>query len=487
MPSPILPILPYSRREFLRRSACGFGSLALAALVHETLSAGESLAPRAPMHAPRAKRVIFLFMQGGPSQVDLFAEKPLLVRDHGQPIPFSLPDGIAEDGIENSLLLKPVAPLSRHGQSGMAWSDLLPHLARQVDDLCLLNGLVADNPAHPPAVLQMQTGYTQGAHPALGSWVSYGLGTENRNLPGFVTIAPLMGGDGGGSHLFHSAYLPAIHQGTPVAMANAGQPEAGMTPLDSVRFLNRPGLPPARQRRQLDYLLDLNEKLAVQATGDPQMEGMLEAMELAFRMQTTAPQLFDLSHESDVTQALYGIGEKATDTFGKRCLLARRLVESGVRFVQLTLGGWDHHRDIRDDLPKICTTMDKPVAGLLADLKSRGLLEETLVVWAGEFGRSPYDQDIIGGTSSRDNFGRTHNPYGFSGWLAGGGVRGGLTYGETDDYGFRTVAGRVHVHDLHATILHLLGINHEKLTWRHAGRDVRITDVNGEVVKEILA
>lgn len=488
MSTPLFPLgRSWSRRDFLRRTACGFGSLAFSALCAQQARAAGQLAPRAPMFPARAKRVIFLFMQGGPSQVDLFAPKDLLIRDHGKPIPFSIPEAMTEDGIENSKLLKPIAGVSQKGGSGMWFSDLLPETSRHVDRLCLLNGMVADNPAHPPAVLQMQTGYTQGLHPSLGSWVSYGLGTENQNLPGFVTIGPLLTGDGGGSQLFHSAYLPAMHQGTAVGTGKEGPPEPGMMAADTLSFLERADLPPAAQRRQLDYIRQLNRNLGDAVPGDPQLDGMVEAMDLAFRMQMTAPALFDLKSESAATRALYGIGEKTTDQFGKRCLLARRMVEAGVRFVQVTLSGWDHHANLRANLPKLCTTMDRPVAGLLSDLQSRGMLDDTLVVWCGEFGRSPYDQDISVGKNAADTYGRGHNPYGFSGWLAGGGVKGGLTHGATDDYGYRAVDGKVHVHDLHATILHLLGLDHEKLTYRHAGRDFRITDVYGEVVKEIIA
>jgi len=476
----------FSRRNFLRTTACGFGALAFGALAQRA-GAASQLSPRPPMHAPRAKRVIFLFMQGGPSQVDLFASKPLLERDHGKPIPFTIPEGMAEDGIENSKLLKPIAGVRQHGESGMWFGDLLPHTGRLVDDICLLNGMVADNPAHPPAVLQLHTGHTQGAHPSFGSWVSYGLGTENENLPGFITIAPQFTGDGGGSHLFHSGYLPAMHQGTAVGIGQEEPLADAMAPMDSISYLDRNDLPPSEQKRQLDFIRRLNRDLSPRAPADPRIDGMIEAMDLAFRMQTAAPQLFGLGGESEATKALYGIGDKTTDQFGKRCLLARRLVEAGVRFVQVNLGGWDHHNNIRANLPKACATMDKPVAGLLTDLKARGLLNDTLVLWSGEFGRSPYDQDITGGKGAPDTYGRGHNPHGFSCWLAGGGVKGGYTHGATDDYGYRAVSGKVHLHDLHATMLHLLGLDHEKLTYRHAGRDFRLTDVYGGVVKEIIA
>ncbi len=472
------PLPTCTRRQFLRMTSCGFGSVALAGLLSEHLTAATNpLTPHAPHFKPRAKHVIFLFMQGGPSQIDLFEHKPRLVKDHGKPIPFSRPKDEAEDGVENSKLLGPVAPISRRGQCGMWWSDLLPSLAKQVDRLCLLNAMVADNPAHPPAAMQIQTGYTTGPHPAMGAWISYGLGTENRNLPGFVTLSPLLTGDGGGPHLFGSAYLPAVHQGMPVGL-DGGRPV--------VRYLGRPNLA-ARQREQLALLETMNRDLQERAGVDDKLESMIRSFELAFRMQAAVPELFDLSRESTATRKLYGLGEGASDSFGKRCLLARRLVESGVRFVQVTHGGWDHHQSIRKALPGVCATVDRPIAGLLADLHARGLLEETLVIWTGEFGRSPYDQDISLGKDSAETFGRGHNPYGFSAWLAGGGIKGGLTHGATDEYGYRAIEGKVHVHDLHATILHLLGLDHTKLTYRHAGRDFRLTDVFGRVVKEILA
>ncbi len=478
------PPLPFgSRRDFLRTTACGFGSVALAGLLSERLAAaGNPLAARPPHFRPRARRVIFLFMQGGPSHLDLFEHKPRLANEHGKPIPFRRPKDEAEDGIENSKLLAPVARVRRRGESGTWWSDLMPALGEQVDRICLLNGMVVDNPAHPPAVMQMQTGYTTGPHPSLGSWVSYGLGTETRDLPGFVTVAPQMTGDGGGPHLFGSAYLPAVHQGMAVGSAEEGGPGS-----PGIRYLGRPGLAAGRQRRQLALVEAMNRDLLERAAVDDRLEGMIQSFELAFRMQASAPGLLDIARESAATRKLYGIGERPTDVMGRCCLLARRLVESGVRFVQVTQGGWDHHQSIRAALPGTCAAGDKPVAGLLADLHARGLLEDTLVVWTGEFGRSPYDQDISLGKDGKETYGRGHNPYGFSAWLAGGGIKGGTTYGATDEYGYRAVEGTVHVHDLHATILHLLGLDHEKLTFRHAGRDFRLTDVYGRVVKEILA
>src|SRR5438046_2525466 len=306
------PLPACTRRQFLRTASCGFGSVALAGLLSEHLPAATNpLAPHAPHFKPRAKHVIFLFMQGGPSQIDLFEHKPRLVKEHGKPIPFSRPKDEAEDAIEHSKLLAPVAPISRRGQCGMWWSDLLPNLAKQVDRLCLLNAMVADNPAHPPAAMQIQTGYTTGPHPAMGAWVSYGLGTENRNLPGFVTLSPLLNGDGGGPHLFGSAYLPAVHQGMPVGLEPDGRPV--------VRYLGRPDLA-ARQREQLALLESMNRDLQERAGVDDKLESMIRSFELAFRMQAAVPELFDLSRESTATRRLYGLGEGATDSFGKRCL-----------------------------------------------------------------------------------------------------------------------------------------------------------------------
>jgi len=464
-----------SRRQFLRTSACGFGSIALAGLASDNLAAAHPLAERPPHFSPRARHVIFLFMEGGPSQIDLFQYKPRLVKEHGGPIPFDRPEDMTADGVENSKLLKPVAGISRQGESGMWWSDLMPHTAKLVDDICLLNGMHTDNPAHPPAIMQLHTGYTRGRHPSLGAWVSYGLGTENGNLPGFVTLNPPMSAATGGPHLFASSYLPAIHQGTAIRSGN------------KISHLGRSDVTPSAQREQLAIVEEMNRELMARIHVDNQLEGMIQAMELAFRMQTEAPALMNLANESQTTQKFYGIGEEETDAFGRRCLLARRFVEAGVRFVQVTDNGWDHHGMIRQELPKRCRAVDKPIAGLIADLKSRGLLDETLIVWTGEFGRTSYDQDVSLGKDAQETYGRGHNPLGFSAWLAGGGVKGGLTHGQTDEYGFRAIDGKVHLHDLHATILHLLGLDHERLSYPYKGRNFRLTDVEGHVVREIVS
>ncbi|MCB1077217.1 MAG: DUF1501 domain-containing protein, partial [Verrucomicrobiae bacterium] len=323
------------------------------------------------------------------------------------------------------------------------------------------------------AILQFHTGTFAEVRPSMGAWISYGLGTENQNLPGFVTIHP------SGVRTYGNAFLPAVHQGTSLSIPQ----DEKVLPIENLRNVSAND---RIQRRRIDFIQRLNRGLVDDLHGDPNMEGMIQNMELAFRMQTTTPQIVDLSHESEATLKMYGVGGKDTDKTGRACLLARKLAEAGVRFVQVTVGGWDHHGDIRGNLPKLCAQTDQPVAALIKDLKSRGMLEDTLVLWSGEFGRTPWSQDLSG-TAPIEKHGREHQPESFCAWMAGGGVRGGYTHGETDEMGYRVVDGKVHVHDLHATILHLLGMDHLSLTWRHLGRDYRLTDVYGEVVKEILA
>jgi hypothetical protein len=455
-----------NRRHFLRSTACGFGSLAL-----------NSILARAgvPHFAPKAKRVIFLFMAGGPSQHDLFDFKPRLAKSHGERVGItSLPRGIPV-GTGNFLTLGPVAKFAPRGQSGMVISDLMPHLHRITDDICLLRGMQVDNPAHDLASLQFHTGSFNDVRPSMGAWVSYGLGTENRNLPSFISIQA-----GSDVRTYGSAFLPAAHQGTVI----------GSVPTDlktpAIRFLNDPTATAEDQRREINFVQNMNQRLLARSEQDAQMEGMIQSFELAFRMQAETPKLVDLSRESKATLDLYGVGAEPTDKSARACLLARRLSEAGVRFVQVTLDGWDHHGDIRSALPKSTAKCDQPCAALVQDLKARGLLDETLVIWSGEFGRTPWSQDLSG-TAPIEKHGREHQPESFSAWLAGGGVRGGLVHGETDEFGYQTVNGRVHIHDLHATVLHLLGFDHERLTYRHSGRDYRLTDVYGEVVREIIA
>jgi hypothetical protein len=465
-----------NRRRFLECAACGFGSVALQAMLADVARAAESpLAGRAPHFAPRAKRVIFLFMSGGPSQHDLFVPKPRLVRDHGKRVGVTnLPRGIPV-GTEKFLTLGPAAEFAPRGHSGAMISSLLPHLAGVADELCFLHGMQVDNPAHDLAILQFNTGVINEVRPSMGAWVSYGLGTENSNLPSYISIHA-----GSDVRAHGSAFLPAAHQGTVIGNIPKDQKES------AIRYLNNPQATPEAQRREIDFVQKINRRLLTRVVEDRVMEGMMDSFELAFRMQAETPRLVDLSGESPATLKLYGIGEKTTDKNGRACLLARRLCEAGVRFIQVSIGGWDHHGNIRDALPKTCAEADQPVAALIGDLKTRGLLDDTLVVWSGEFGRTPWSQDLSG-TAPIETHGREHQPESFTAFLAGGGVRRGFSHGVTDEFGYQVVEGRVHIHDLHATILHLLGLDHERLTWRHAGRDYRLTDVHGDIVQEILA
>ncbi len=456
-----------NRRQLLQRVGTGFGSLALAALLaEETRAASPSacpLAPRPPHFPPRARRVIFLFMPGGPSQVDTFDPKPRLTRDHGKPSPKLYL------GQKRNLLASPWK-FQKYGESGLEVSDLFPCVGSCIDQLCVLRGMVADDVNHPGGCLQMNTGERVATRPSLGAWVTYGLGTENQNLPGFIAIGP--GPLIEGARQYGAAFLPAAHQGTFVSDLT-----------NPIRNLRNNQVGPDRQRRELDTLRRLNEIHRVDRAEDSHLSARIESFELAYRMQVQAPDAFDLTRETDRVQQLYGIDRKETATFGRQCLLARRLVERGVRFVQLyhTTGGfqpWDQHSDLKGGHAKNALATDRPIAGLLKDLRARGLWEDTLVVWGGEFGRTPAAE----GANGRD-----HHPYGFTMWLSGGGVRGGLAHGATDEFGWDAVEDRVHVHDLHATILHLLGLDHKKLKYRHTGRDFRLTDVYGTPVTSILA
>ncbi len=460
-----------SRRDALRTTACGFGSLALSAMLHEAAIAGGSAPILASHHRARARRVIFLFMQGGPSQVDMFDYKPRLAKENGASLPFELPSTEATVGLDATKLLGPVSGFRHRGECGLYMTDLWPHVGKLADELCVLRGMVTDSPNHPVATQMLHTGTTNAHLPSMGAWISYGLGTENSRLPSYLTILPAEG-----EKNYGSAFLPAKHQATPIEeVASSGRPP--------IRHLTDPKVPAERQRRRIDLIQTFNRRQLERAGADLKLEGVIESFELAFRMQTETPQLVDLAGETPATLDLYGINQSPTDRFGRQCLLARRLAEAGVRFVQVSMGGWDHHGSIRSGLPQQCAISDRPIAGLLTDLKTRGLLDDTLVVWAGEFGRTPFSQDLGG---SGKNVGREHNPRGFTIWMAGGGVRGGVTHGVTDEYGYRAVDGKVHIHDLHATILHLLGIDHERLTFRHGGRDFRLTDVYGRVVDEVL-
>jgi hypothetical protein len=465
----------WTRRQLLQTTACGFGSLALQGLLTSVASAARQAPSLAgPHHVPRAKRIIFLFMAGGPSQADLFDPKPFIARHHGQTVAAPVDDQQLRVGVEKFLAMGPVAPVRPRGQCGMTISDLLPNLAGVADDLCMLRAMCTDNNAHAPATLQFHTGALAEARPSMGAWISYGLGNENENLPSFVTIHPP-----GDVRTYGASFLPPVHQGTPLTV-----------PTDDktlpIKYLRDTESDASVQRQRLDFLQGMNRRLLDQVHTDAQMEGIIESFELAFRMQAETPQLVDLSSESAATLQLYGVDEGPSNRNGRACLLARRLSESGVRFVQVTMDGWDHHADIRGALPRSCAAADRPVAGLIGDLKQRGLLDETLVLWSGEFGRSPWSQDLSG-TSPIETHGRDHQQECFCAFLAGAGVKAGLTYGATDDFGYRPIEGRVHLYDLQATLLHLLGLDHERLTHRHAGRDFRLTDVYGRLVGEILA
>lgn len=485
MSAHLLQPMPQTRREFLSRLGGGFGTVALSALATEQALAAAPdplapLAPRPPHHPARAKRIILLWMQGGPSQADLFDFKPRLLKDAGEKIPFDL----AEDGTrykEISRLLPPVGEFQRAGQSGLSISKLFPHLATKADELCVLRGMQTDSPAHPGAIRLFQTGSLQFVRPSFGSWVTYGLGSENQNLPGFVVISPVIFGDDGSPLHYNNVFLPAAHQGTRIGLASIPVKQS------KIGHLGDPNLAVDLQRRQLDLIQARNRRDLSALGGDRNMEGFIESYELAFRMQMQAPEVLDIERESETTRQLYGIGTDPTDNYGRKCLMARRMIESGVRFVQVTDWAWDHHNSIRSTLPKSCAQIDRPITGLLTDLKQRGLLEDTLVVWTGEFGRTPYDQDLSNGKSGTDTRGRDHNPHCWTMWMAGAGVRPGFVYGETDEWAYKAVDGKVHVHDLHATLLHLLGLDHKRLTYRYSGRDFRLTDVFGNVRSEFLA
>ncbi|MBT5886137.1 MAG: DUF1501 domain-containing protein [Planctomycetaceae bacterium] len=473
MLEPTESIVP-SRRDFLRATSCGFGTLALNSILQRQASADSiknditnPLATRQPHFPARAKRVIFLFMSGGPSQMDLFDYKSHLAQRAGEPIPYKLPKTEATVGLDNTRLLGPVTGFMHQGECGLYMSDLLPHLGQHADDLCVLRAVQADSPNHPVAIRQLHTGNLFDTVPSMGSWLSYGLGTENQQLPSYITILPQEG-----ERNFSSAFLPAIHQGTAIEQVGTSPDKA------PIRHLTDSQIPVKVQRRRIDLIQSINQRQLDHLKVDQQMEGVIESFELAFRMQTETPRLVDFAEESKETLALYGINGSPTDGFGRQCLLARRFAEAGVRFIQVSLGGWDHHNKIATGLPDRCAVSDKPVAGLLTDLKTRGLLDDTLVLWGGEFGRTPHAQN---------GDGREHNHHGFTMWMAGGGVKGGITHGVTDDFGYYGVEGQVHINDLHATMLHLLGLDHERLTFDHHGRPFRLTDVAGKVVQEIIA
>jgi len=457
-----------SRREALKQMGAGFGWLALTSLLAEEAGASGPLALREPHFAPRAKRVIMLFMFGGPSHIDTFDPKPILNRDSGKPLPFAKPRIISFPRRGGDLIGSPFE-FKRHGQSGAEVSELFPHVAGIVDDLAIVRSMHCTNPRHGGAVLEWHTGSDTFIRPAMGSWLTYGLGSENQNLPGYITMCQALAE--GGANNFGSAFLPAAHQGTPLGYGNVKANEARFPFIGDG---NRTRL----QRLELDMLSDVSRRQLARTGSDPELEDRIATFELAFRMQTEAPEVQDISSESAATKAMYGLDDQVTEGFGRQCLMARRFSESGVRFVQCNSNGWDHHFDLKNSLTEMCAQVDKPIAGLVKDLKARGLMDETLVIWGGEFGRTPTAENADG---------RDHNPHGFTMWLAGGGIKPGITYGRTDEYGYYGVENKVHFHDLHATILHLLGLDHTKLTFRHAGRDYRLTDVHGEIVRDLLA
>src|ERR1043166_1346375 len=470
---------PANRREFRRRAGGGFGMLALASMLDSAGllvgSAGAAttnpLAPKSPHFKARAKRVIFLFMSGGPSHVDLFDPKPELIRLAGQPIPESFGTFKTRRAVAKNKLLAPVRPFKKRGQSGIEVSDFLPHIAECIDDICLLRGCYADSVTHPESVYQMNTGSILMGRPSLGAWATYGLGTENQNMPAFVVMPDPSGWVKGGAPAWGNVYLQATYQGTLL--------RGGESPILDLKTPK--GISAEQQRATVDFINQLNRADLRTGEENSELAARIAAYELAFRMQSHAPEVVDISKETEATKKLYGLNNRVTAEFGLRCLLARRLVESGVRFVQLYCGdtnGWDGHSDVEGNHTKLCAQSDLPIAGLMKDLKSRGLWDSTLVIWGGEFGRMPM---------SEGQNGRDHNPHGFSMWLAGGGVKGGQVIGSTDAVGLRAVEERAHVHDIHATILHLLGFDHEQLTFRHNGRDERLTDVAGEVIKKVFA
>ena len=449
-----------SRRDLLNTSACGLGSIALTAMLSKQLRAEFTTDAKTALSEPAAKRVIFLCMRGGPSQMETFDYKPKLNADDGKP-----------SKNKNQKYFGSQWAFQQYGQSGLWVSDLLQQTAKHADKLCVLNGMHCDSNEHAAALTQMHTGSIQFHRPSIGSWVLYGLGSENSNLPGFISIKPpvILGGE----RNYSSAFLPSIYQGTPIGTMSESVTKAKLADLSN------PRLSLAEQQRHLQLIQSMNLSALNQQPSNSKLQSIIQSYELAFRMQSSLPAVMDLTPETKATLDAYGIGEKRrTDDFGRQCLMARRFAEAGVRFIELTHDNWDHHGGVAKNMPLRCEQIDQPIAALLQDLDQRGLLDDTLVIWGGEFGRTPDDPR---------GDGRGHQNAGFTMWLAGGGVRAGLTHGSTDEYSYEAVDGRVHVHDLHATILHLLGLDHERLTYRYAGRNFRLTDVHGRVVSEVIA
>ena len=467
-----------SRRDFLQRAGGGIGMLALASLfkqdgllADDTVRSSNPLAPKPPHFVAKAKSVIFLFMSGGPSHVDLFDPKPDLVRLAGQPIPESFGTFKTRRAVAKNKLLAPCKPFSPRGKCGMEVSDFMPHIAQCVDDICLLRGCYGDSVTHPESVYLMNTGSILMGKPSMGAWAAYGLGTQNQNMPAFVVMPDPGGWPKGGAPAWGNGFLPAAYQGTLL--------RGGESPILNLKTPT--GVSDTQQQSTLNLINQLNRAALPPGAEDSELGARIAAYELAFRMQSHAPEVVDISKETDATKKLYGLDDKTTAEFGLRCLFARRMVERGVRFVQLYCGdsnGWDGHSDVLGNHTKLCAQSDLPIAGLLTDLKARGLMDSTLVVWGGEFGRMPMSE----GSNGRD-----HNPHGFCMWLAGAGVKGGQVIGATDAVGLRAVEERTHANDIHATILQLLGMDHTKLTYSHNGRDERLTNVAGKVIRKALA
>lgn len=454
-----------SRRTALKTISSCFGSLAFAAIAAEQTRSQEKTGPLAvkqPHFKARAKRVIFLSMRGAPSTVDMFDHKPQLNLDSGKPGKYG-----------GEKLLGSPWKFKQHGKSGLWMSSLMPNLATVSDELCMLHGMHCDQPNHAEATVATHTGNAQFVRPSMGAWSLYGLGTMNANLPGFIVL-----GQAGEAQNYGNAFLPAVYQGTTIGNSKGTGRFRNASDAIAVPNIKNPTLDARHQRKQLDFIQALNAQKLKRDTHQSQVEGMIQSMELAFTMQSTMPELLDLNRETESTKNMYGIGDDATDKFGRHCLLARRMVESGVRFVEVVNSGWDHHNNLKSEMEDHCRQIDKPISGLITDLKKRGLLDDTLVIWAGEFGRTPHGQ---GGD------GRNHNNKGYTTFMAGGGVKPGFSYGATDEHGYDAVAGKIHTHDWHATILNLLGLDHTKLTYPHAGRDFRLTDVAGNVVSDIFA
>ena len=462
---------PFSRRDFLRSAGGGMGAMAMQSLLTKDANSAEA-ATHSHHFAPRAKRMIWLFMHGGPSHMDLFDPKPDLKRYAGQPLPESFGEVMTRRKVAANPLLGPIKPFRPRGQSGLMISDFLPEIARHADDLCVIRSLHGDSVNHPQSVYQMNTGSILMGHPSFGSWLTYGLGSENDDMPAFVVLPDPEGGLKGGPAAWGSGFLPATFQGTTM--------RPGRTPVLDLK--PQPGISAPQQRRTLDLLRRLNERHFLRRDRDDELSARIEAYELAFRMQIAAPEIVDLSQESRETLSLYGVDRPETRDFGERCLLARRMIQRGVRFVQVYSGnteGWDAHKDVAQNHGKYCARTDQPIAALLTDLKRTGLLDETLVVWCGEFGRMPM---------SEQGKGRDHNPWGYCGWIAGAGIKGGRSYGETDPIGLRAATDRVHVNQFHATLLHLMGLDHERLTYEHNGLEERLTGpADVQVIEGLLA